>query len=141
MSCPTTCRPWPRWPCPTAASSTRKARCAAAAPHIIDEIVEQTPLDLGQVERPRHAEFLLMHNLFWSLIILFLIATLLRLDWVYYLVYVVGGVWMFSHWRVRRTFRKLRVEREMLTRLCRRDDRRARAFGQPQLAAVALAHD
>ncbi len=38
-----------------------------------------------------------MHNLVWSLLLRFLIATLLRLDWVYYLVYVVGGVWVFSH--------------------------------------------
>lgn len=55
-----------------------------------------------------------MHNLFWSLLILFLIATLFRLDWVYYLVYVVGGVWIFSHWWIRRSFRKLTVRRKML---------------------------
>lgn len=55
-----------------------------------------------------------MHNLFWSVLILFLIATLLRLDWVYYLVYVVGGVWVISHWQVRRSFRNLEVRREML---------------------------
>lgn len=54
-----------------------------------------------------------MHNLFWSLIILFVIATLLRLDWVYYLVYVVGGVWVFSHWWIRRSFSKLDVQRRM----------------------------
>lgn len=54
-----------------------------------------------------------MHNLFWSLLILFLIATLLRLDWVYYLVYVVGGVWVFSHWWIRRSFGKLDVQRKM----------------------------
>ena len=54
-----------------------------------------------------------MHNLFWSLLILFLIATLLRLDWVYYLVYVVGGVWVFSHWWIRRSFGKLDVQRRM----------------------------
>lgn len=57
-----------------------------------------------------------MHNLFWSVLILFAIAALLRLDWVYYLVYVVGGVWVFSHWWIRRAFRKLRVQRAMLTR-------------------------
>ena len=55
-----------------------------------------------------------MHNLFWSLLILFLLASLLRLDWVYYLVYVVGGVWVVSHWGVRRSFRKLDLRREML---------------------------
>lgn len=55
-----------------------------------------------------------MHNLFWSVLILFLLASLLRLDWVYYLVYVVGGVWVISHWGVRRSFRKLNLRREML---------------------------
>jgi uncharacterized protein (DUF58 family) len=55
-----------------------------------------------------------MHNLFWAVLILFLIASLLRLDWVYYLVYVVGGVWIVSHWGVRRSFRKLDLRREML---------------------------
>jgi uncharacterized protein (DUF58 family) len=57
-----------------------------------------------------------MHNLFWSVLILFLIASLLRLDWVYYLVYVVGGVWVVSHWSVRRTFHNLQVQRAMLYR-------------------------
>lgn len=55
-----------------------------------------------------------MHNLFWSVLILFLLASLLRLDWVYYLVYVVGGVWIVSNWGVRRSFRKLELRREML---------------------------
>lgn len=55
-----------------------------------------------------------MHHIFWSLLILFLIATLFRLDWVYYLVYVVGGVWIFSHWWIRRSFRNLTVHRKML---------------------------
>ena len=55
-----------------------------------------------------------MHHLFWSLLILFLIATLFRLDWVYYLVYVVGGVWIFSHWWIRRSFSKLTARRKML---------------------------
>lgn len=55
-----------------------------------------------------------MHNLFWSVLVLFLIATLLRMDWVYYLVYVVGGVWVFSHWWIRRSLGKLEVHREML---------------------------
>lgn len=55
-----------------------------------------------------------MHNLFWSVLILFILASLLRLDWVYYLVYVVGGVWMVSNWGVRRSFRKLDLRRDML---------------------------
>lgn len=57
-----------------------------------------------------------MHNLFWSVLILFVIAVLFRLDWVYYLVYVVGGVWIFCHWWIRRAFRKLDVRRAMATR-------------------------
>ncbi|MFN2200433.1 MAG: DUF58 domain-containing protein [Caldilineaceae bacterium] len=55
-----------------------------------------------------------MHAIFWSLLILFLIATLFRLDWVYYLVYVVGGIWIFSHWWIRRSFRKLSIHRKMV---------------------------
>ena len=55
-----------------------------------------------------------MHNLFWAVLILFLLASLLRLDWVYYLVYVVGGIWVVSNWGVRRSFRKLNLRREML---------------------------
>ena len=54
-----------------------------------------------------------MHNLFWAVIVLFAIAALMRMDWVYYLVYVVGGVWLFSHWSIRRAFRRLDVRREM----------------------------
>ncbi|MEM7531231.1 MAG: DUF58 domain-containing protein [Chloroflexota bacterium] len=52
-----------------------------------------------------------MHNLFIALIILFLTAVLLRMDWVYYLVYVVGGVWLFSHWWIRRSLDHLQVQR------------------------------
>lgn len=54
-----------------------------------------------------------MHNLFWAVIILFAIAALMRMDWVYYLVYVVGGVWIFSHWSIRRAFGRLDVRRDM----------------------------
>jgi len=54
-----------------------------------------------------------MHSIFFSLIILFLVATLLRMDWVYYLVYVIGGVWLFSHWWIRRAFSHLRVSRSL----------------------------
>ena len=55
-----------------------------------------------------------MNNLFWALLILFAIATLLRLDWVYYLVYVIGGIWVISHWWVRRSFSRLDLRRQML---------------------------
>jgi uncharacterized protein (DUF58 family) len=35
------------------------------------------------------------------------------MDWIYYLVYVLGGVWIFSHWWVRRVLRQLDVFRVM----------------------------
>ena len=54
-----------------------------------------------------------MNNLFWALIVLFLIAALVRMDWVYYLVYLVGGVWVFSHWWIRRSLGHVRMERIM----------------------------
>ncbi len=54
-----------------------------------------------------------MYNLFWALLILFLFGSLLRMDWVYYLVYVLGGVWLLSHWWVRRSLGLLTVERRM----------------------------
>lgn len=57
-----------------------------------------------------------MHNLFWALLILFLAGAFLRMDWVYYLVYVVGGVWLYSHWSVRRGLSRLTTERRMLNR-------------------------
>ncbi len=56
-----------------------------------------------------------MHNLFWSLLILFAVAALFRMDWVYYLVYVVGGVWIFSHIWVRRTLGRIQMERTLPT--------------------------
>jgi uncharacterized protein (DUF58 family) len=54
-----------------------------------------------------------MHNLFWSVLILFAVAALLRMDWVYYLVYVVGGVWIFSHIWVRRSLGRIQSERTL----------------------------
>lgn len=55
-----------------------------------------------------------MHNLFWAILILFLFGALLRLDWIYYLVYVLGGVWVVSHWWVRRGVQRLGVERRVV---------------------------
>ncbi|MFN8496176.1 MAG: DUF58 domain-containing protein [Caldilineaceae bacterium] len=55
-----------------------------------------------------------MNNLFWALLLLFLVGVLLRMDWVYYLVYVMGGVWVFSHWWIRRSVSKLDVARELV---------------------------
>lgn len=54
-----------------------------------------------------------MHNIFWALLILFALAALLRMDWAYYLVYVVGGVWVFSHLWMRHTLGRLTVTRSM----------------------------
>jgi uncharacterized protein (DUF58 family) len=55
-----------------------------------------------------------MYNLFWAILILFLFGALLGMDWVYYLVYVLGGVWVFSHWWVRRGVQQLTIERQMV---------------------------
>ena len=57
-----------------------------------------------------------MHNLFWALLILFTTAVFLRIDWIYYLVYVIGGVWVFSHWWIRRSLDHLSVERKLSLR-------------------------
>ncbi|MCB0104764.1 MAG: DUF58 domain-containing protein [Caldilineaceae bacterium] len=55
-----------------------------------------------------------MGNLFWAILILFLVGAIMRIDWVYYLVYVLGGVWIFSHWWIRRVLEKLEVQRLMV---------------------------
>jgi len=57
-----------------------------------------------------------MPQIFWSLIILTILAVVLRQDWIYFLVYVVGGLWIVSHWWVRRTLAKLNVQRDLITR-------------------------
>jgi len=54
-----------------------------------------------------------MNNIFWALLILFALAALVRMDWAYYLVYVVGGVWVFSHWWIRRSLANLRMTRRI----------------------------
>jgi uncharacterized protein (DUF58 family) len=54
-----------------------------------------------------------MNNIFWALLAIFLVAALMRMDWAYYLVYVVGGVWVFSHWWVRRSLAHLRMTRQI----------------------------
>lgn len=54
-----------------------------------------------------------MNNIFWALLVIFLVAALMRMDWAYYLVYVVGGVWVFSHWWVRRSLAHLRMTRRI----------------------------
>ena len=78
-----------------------------------------------------------MPQIFWSLIILTILAVVLRQDWIYFLVYVVGGIWIVSHWWVRRTLAKLNVRRDVTEpRLCGRDDQ-----GQPDLRKPYLAAD
>ncbi|MCB0114590.1 MAG: DUF58 domain-containing protein [Caldilineaceae bacterium] len=54
-----------------------------------------------------------MVDFFFLLIFLFGIAIFLRMDWIYYLIYVVGGVWLFSHWWVRRSLGKITVSRRL----------------------------
>ncbi len=54
-----------------------------------------------------------MLDFFFLLLFLFGIAVFLRMDWIYYLIYVVGGVWLFSHWWVRRSLSKIEVERQI----------------------------
>ncbi|MEM7127379.1 MAG: DUF58 domain-containing protein [Chloroflexota bacterium] len=57
-----------------------------------------------------------MHSIFWALIVLSLVAVLMRMDWVYYLIYVVGGVWLFSHWWIRRSLGRIQVHRAVENR-------------------------
>ena len=57
-----------------------------------------------------------MHSLFWALLILFLVGALLRMDWVYYLAYVIGGAYLFSHWSVRRRLRTISTTRSFIDR-------------------------
>jgi hypothetical protein len=35
------------------------------------------------------------------------------MDWIYYVFYVVGGVWLISHWWTRRSLRNLNVSRRV----------------------------
>jgi uncharacterized protein (DUF58 family) len=55
-------------------------------------------------------------DFFALLLVLFLLAVFLRLDWIYYLIYVIGGIWAFSHWQTRRSLGHLRVQRRMPNR-------------------------
>jgi uncharacterized protein (DUF58 family) len=57
-----------------------------------------------------------MHNVFWALIVLFAVAAFLRMDWVYYLVYLVGGVWLFSHVWMRRSLGRIQLVRDLPSR-------------------------
>ena len=54
-----------------------------------------------------------MHSIFFAILVLFAVAALMRMDWVYYPVYVVGGLWLFSHWWVRRCLKNVKVQRQL----------------------------
>ena len=54
-----------------------------------------------------------MNSIFWAILILFLVAAFMRMDWVYYPIYVVGGLWLFSHWWVRRSLKNISVRRKL----------------------------
>ena len=55
-------------------------------------------------------------DIFFMLLFLFLVAVLLRVDWIYYLIYVLGGIWLVSHWWIRRALDQLTVQRRMPTK-------------------------
>jgi hypothetical protein len=59
-----------------------------------------------------------MVDFFFLLLFLFGIAIFLRMDWIYYLIYVVGGVWLFSHWWVRRSLSRITVSRRLTPHAC-----------------------
>lgn len=52
-----------------------------------------------------------MQDLPWLLVALLLIALWLRLDFVFYIVYVVGGIWLLARWLTPRGLKKLAVQR------------------------------
>ncbi len=70
-----------------------------------------------------------MIDFFFLLLLLFLLAILLRQDWVYYLLYVVGGIYVASRWWTRHSLRALEISRRL--------DHRAFA-GQPLEEEVFL---
>ena len=57
-----------------------------------------------------------MIDFFALLVVLFILAVFLRLDWIYYLIYVVGGIWAFSHWQTRRSLGQVNIQRRMPSR-------------------------
>lgn len=54
-----------------------------------------------------------MSDIFLVVVFFFILAIVLRIDWVYYLVYVVGGVWVFSHWWIRRSLSQITIQRQL----------------------------
>lgn len=53
-----------------------------------------------------------MKELPFLIAFLLVLAVLLRLDFVYYIIYVIGGLWLFSRWATPRAMRSLRVTRQ-----------------------------
>lgn len=55
-----------------------------------------------------------MRDFLFLLIALLALALLLRLDFVYYIVYVVGGIWLLARWATPRGLAALRVRRRFV---------------------------
>ena len=53
-----------------------------------------------------------MRDFSYLLIALLALALLLRLDFVFYIVYVVGGIWLLARWSTPRSLAALRVRRQ-----------------------------
>ncbi len=54
-----------------------------------------------------------MSDLFFLLVLLFLLAILLRQDWAYYLLYVLGGIYVASRGWTRHSLRALEISRRL----------------------------
>ena len=55
-----------------------------------------------------------MRDFLYLLIALLALALLLRLNFVYYIVYVVGGIWLLARWATPRSLAALRVRRQFV---------------------------
>ncbi len=56
-----------------------------------------------------------MRELPYLLIVLIVAALLLRLDFVFYIIYVVGGIWLLARWATPRGMDKLTVQRTFIS--------------------------
>jgi uncharacterized protein (DUF58 family) len=52
-----------------------------------------------------------MRELPYLLVLILAVALLLRLDFVFYIIYVVGGIWLLARWATPRSMDKLSVQR------------------------------
>jgi uncharacterized protein (DUF58 family) len=81
-----------------------------------------------------------MREMPYLLVILVLIALLLRLDFVFYVIYVVGGVWLLARWATPRSMKALAGAAQLCQpRLSGRDHPGQAGAAQPHAAAHALA--